>query len=77
MKAVPAACFLSTAEGWQRPTPEQIQSYLDAHDLTPYRVRKILGVGSATPHRWLSGEIEIRFSDWSALVRAVESGAAD
>ncbi|MCK9468130.1 MAG: hypothetical protein M0Q49_01825 [Porticoccaceae bacterium] len=73
---IPDACFSPVAEGWQRPTPEQIQSYLDAHGVTPYRIRKVLAVGSATPHRWLSGEIEIKFSDWSALVRAVESGAA-
>lgn len=70
---IPDACFATEAPNWQRPTPEQIREYLDAHGITPYRVRVMLGVGNATPHRWLSGETEIRFTDWSALVRVVES----
>lgn len=69
---LPDACMATTAPEWQRPTPEQIRAYIDAHGLTPYRVAKLLGVGNKTPHRWLSGEIAIKFSDWSALVRAVE-----
>jgi hypothetical protein len=70
---IPEQCLSPTAENWKRPSPEQIREYLDAHGITPYRVHKLLGLGTATPGRWLSGEIEIKFTDWSALVRAVES----
>ena len=74
---IPDACMAPTAEHWQRPTPAQIQDYMTTHGLTGYRVKKMLGVSSATPGRWLSGEIEIQFCHWSALVRAVEAGACD
>ena len=69
---IPDACFTPSAQGWQRPTPEEIREYLDGHGITPYRASQLLGVGKMTPHRWLSGEIAIKFADWSALVRAVE-----
>ena len=69
---IPDTCMTATAEGWQRPTPEQIREYLGAHGITPYRVHKMLGTSPSTPHRWLSGETAIKFTDWSALVRAVE-----
>lgn len=70
---IPSACMTTTAEGWQRPTPEQIKAYLDQHGITPYRTAQMLGVSKTTPHRWLSGAIAIQFVHWSALVRAVES----
>jgi len=58
------------------PGPEQIRVYLDTNGLIDYRGCKVLGVGPAILHRWLSSETVIKFTDWSARVRAVESGAA-
>lgn len=73
---LPAACFTATLEGWQRPTPEQIRFFFEAHGLTTHSTPKIIGVHKSTVARWLRGEIEIQFAHWSALVRAVESGPA-
>lgn len=70
---IPDSCFSPTVENWQRPTPEQIRAYLDNAGITPYRVSQLLGLAKTTPHRWLRGEIDVKFADWSALVRAANS----
>jgi len=61
----------TTAEGWQRPTPAEIRAYLDTHGLTTHSVPRLIAVHKSTVARWLTGEIEIQFAHWSALVRAV------
>lgn len=69
---IPDACMTPTADGWQRPTPEQIREYLAAHGLTTYSAAPLIGVNKATVARWVRGEIAIQFAHWSALVRATE-----
>ncbi|MFA5633361.1 MAG: hypothetical protein WC997_17845 [Porticoccaceae bacterium] len=74
---IPDACFSPVSEGWQRPTPDQIREYLSKHGLTTYSAGPLIGVHRSTSARWLTGALGIQFAHWSALVRAVESGAAD